>query len=209
MSALWFSQCDLRWELMDLNLSFSKCSLVIITTIMGAILCCTKSFSHVRLCDSMDCSPPGSSCLWVSPGKNTGVGCHALLQGIFPTQILNSGLLCLLRWQADSLPLASLGKPSGKYSSQLSSKGMCLSWHFITMKHSWKVHWFPETAVCHILLAFHLLGQDLSPVLNPQDMTKPVPKSHLYWFIIWNHSQDYFCTYLDSVGSCKRQSLNW
>ena len=34
----------------------------------------------------MDCSPPGSSVLGDSPGKNTGVGCHALLQGIFPTQ---------------------------------------------------------------------------------------------------------------------------
>ena len=31
--------------------------------------------------------------LWNSPGKNTGVGCHALLQGIFPTQGLNPGLL--------------------------------------------------------------------------------------------------------------------
>ena len=30
-------------------------------------------------------SPPGSSVHEVSPGKNTGVGCHALLQGIFPT----------------------------------------------------------------------------------------------------------------------------
>ena len=36
------------------------------------------------LCDPMDCSPPGSSVHGVSPGKNTGVGCHALLQGIFP-----------------------------------------------------------------------------------------------------------------------------
>ena len=32
-----------------------------------------------------------------SPGKNTGVGCHALLQGIFPTQGLNPSLL-LCRW---------------------------------------------------------------------------------------------------------------
>ena len=32
----------------------------------------------------MDCSPPGSSIHEDSPGKNTGVGCHALLQGIFP-----------------------------------------------------------------------------------------------------------------------------
>ena len=34
----------------------------------------------------MDCSPPGSSVHGDSPGKNTGVGCHALLQGIFPIQ---------------------------------------------------------------------------------------------------------------------------
>ena len=31
-------------------------------------------------------------CPWDSPGKNTGLGCHALLQGIFPTQGLNPGL---------------------------------------------------------------------------------------------------------------------
>ena len=35
-------------------------------------------------------------CLWNSPGKNTGVGCHFLLQGIFPAQGLNPHLLCLL-----------------------------------------------------------------------------------------------------------------
>ena len=46
------------------------------------------------LCDPADCSPPGSWLLrpWDSPGKNTGVGCHFLLQGIFPTQGLNPGL---------------------------------------------------------------------------------------------------------------------
>jgi len=40
----------------------------------------------------MDCSPPGSSVHGDSPGKNTGVSCHALLQGIFPSQGLNTGL---------------------------------------------------------------------------------------------------------------------
>ena len=40
----------------------------------------------------MDCSPPASSVHGDSPGKNTGVGCHALHQGIFPTQGLNPGL---------------------------------------------------------------------------------------------------------------------
>ena len=58
------------------------------------------------LCNTMGCNLPGSSVHRDSPGKNTGVGCHALLQGIFLTQGLNLGLLCLLHWQAGSLPLA-------------------------------------------------------------------------------------------------------
>ena len=45
-----------------------------------------------------------------SPGKNNEAVCHFLLQGIFSTQGLNPGLLGLLHWQADSLPLAQLGK---------------------------------------------------------------------------------------------------
>ena len=45
------------------------------------------------LCDPMDCSPPGSSVPGDSLGQNTGVGCHALLQGIFPTQGWNPCLL--------------------------------------------------------------------------------------------------------------------
>ena len=45
------------------------------------------------LCDPMDCSLSGSSVHGDSPSKNTGVGCHALLQRIFPTQGSNPGLL--------------------------------------------------------------------------------------------------------------------
>ena len=40
----------------------------------------------------MDCNPPGCSVHGDSPGKNTGVGCHALFQRILPTQELNPGL---------------------------------------------------------------------------------------------------------------------
>ena len=50
---------------------------------------------------------------WNFPGKNSGAGCHFLLQGIFLTQGLNPHLLyllLLLHWQADSLPLALPGK---------------------------------------------------------------------------------------------------
>jgi len=50
------------------------------------------SRSCPTLCDPKDWSPPGSSVHGDSPGKNTRVGCHALLQGIFPTQGSNPGL---------------------------------------------------------------------------------------------------------------------
>ena len=40
----------------------------------------------LTLCESMDCSPARLLCPWESPGKNTGVGSHLLLQGMFLTQ---------------------------------------------------------------------------------------------------------------------------
>ena len=46
-------------------------------------------------------------CPWDFPGKITGVDCHALLQGVFPTQGSNWHLLCLLHWQVGSLPLVA------------------------------------------------------------------------------------------------------
>ena len=58
------------------------------------------------LCDPLDCSPPRLLCPWDFPGKNTGVGCHALLQGS------RLRLLRLLHWQVDSLPLAPPGRPT-------------------------------------------------------------------------------------------------
>ena len=56
---------------------------------------------------------PGSRllCPWDFSGKNTGVGCRFLLQGIFLTQRSILSLLHLLRWQVDSLPRATPGKP--------------------------------------------------------------------------------------------------
>ena len=67
----------------------------------------TQSLSRVRLCNPWIsiCQAPLS---WDFSGKNTGVGCHFLLQGIFLTQDLN---LHLLHWQVDSLPLSHQGSP--------------------------------------------------------------------------------------------------
>ena len=64
------------------------------------------SQSCPTLYDPMDCSPPGSSVLVDSPGKVTGVPCHAFLQGIFPTQESN---LTLLLGRQNSLPLSHQG----------------------------------------------------------------------------------------------------
>ena len=53
---------------------------------------CLVTQSCPTLCDTMNCSPPGSSVHGDYPGKNTGVGCHGLFQGILPTQGSNPGL---------------------------------------------------------------------------------------------------------------------
>ena len=75
-----------------------------------ALLCFVPQ-SCPTLFNPVNYSLPGSSVHGDSLGKNTGVGCHALLQGIFPTQVSNPHLLCLLHWQVGSLPLAPPGKP--------------------------------------------------------------------------------------------------
>ena len=66
---------------------------------------------------------------WDSPGKNTGVGCHALLQGIFPTQgLIESLSLAPSHWQVTSLLLAPSGKPVMHFqfsSVQLSCPTLC------------------------------------------------------------------------------------
>ena len=56
-------------------------------------------FSRYAVSDSLwphGLQPARLLCLWNFPSKNTGVGCHFLLQGIFPTQGLNPHLLCFL-----------------------------------------------------------------------------------------------------------------
>ena len=63
---------------------------------------CAKS---LQLCPSLckPMKPIRMLCPWDYPDKNTGVGRHFLLQGIFLTQGLNPCLLCLLHWQMGSL----------------------------------------------------------------------------------------------------------
>ena len=57
--------------------------------IQSHVFTCAVTKSCLTLCDPMDCRPPGTSVPGDSLDKNTGVGCHALLQGSFPTQESN------------------------------------------------------------------------------------------------------------------------
>ena len=60
--------------------------------LLNILIICCASQSCMTLWDPMDCSPPGSSVCGDSLGRNPGVGFHALLHGIFPTQDSNPGL---------------------------------------------------------------------------------------------------------------------
>ena len=76
---------------------------------------CAKSLQSCPApCNPMDCGPPRLLCPWNSLGKNIGVGCHALLQGIFPTQGSNLSP-AIPKLQADSLPLSHQGSLPSTY----------------------------------------------------------------------------------------------
>ena len=88
--------------------------LFIFTASLNSDMCvcvcvCVYVKSCLTLCIPVDCSPPGSSVLGIFQEKNTGAGCHFLLQGIFLTQGWKLSLLHLLPWQVDSLPLCYMG----------------------------------------------------------------------------------------------------
>ena len=88
-----------------------------ITYVLHIHVCLLNCFVIDNFCNPMDCSTPVSSVHF--PGKNTGVGCHFLLQWIFSTQGSNLCLLHLLHWQADSLPLAPPRKPTYIYTNYI------------------------------------------------------------------------------------------
>ena len=69
------------------------------------------SFSHVRLFVTPWTIAYRLLCPWDSAGKNTGVGCHALLQGIFPTQGSNPHLWHLWHFRQILYPLSHLESP--------------------------------------------------------------------------------------------------
>ena len=72
---------------------------------------CLVAQACLTLENPLGCSRSRLLCSWDFPGKNTEVGCHFLLQGIFPTQGLNPYLLCLLHWRQILYPWSHQGTP--------------------------------------------------------------------------------------------------
>ena len=106
-------------------------------------------------------------CPWDSPGNNTGVGCHALLQGIFPTQVSNPPLLCLLHWQAGSLSLACMDTKSLQSRQTLQPYGL----QSTRLLCPWDSPGKNTGVGCHALLQVILPTQGLNPCLT----------SNLHW----------------------------
>ena len=108
-----------------------------------ALLCLITQLRPI-LCDPMDCSPAGSSVHGDFPSKNTGVGCHALLQRNLPKPGIKPKSPTL---QADSLPSELPGKPKntgvgslsllqGIFPTQESNWGLlCCRWILYQLSH--------------------------------------------------------------------------
>ena len=99
-------------------------------------MCCCYHFSLYVVSDSASPWTARLLCPWDFPGKNTGVGCYFLLQGIFLTQGLNPSLL---HWQVDSLPLSHQGTP------------VCVYTYITHLFIHWSVHG-------HFLFITHILS---------------------------------------------------
>ena len=119
------------------------------------------STSQSHMCSVMSDSlklhglqPARFLCLQDFSGKNTGVGCHFLLQGIFLTQRSNPHFLHLLKGKVDSLPLSHLGSPE----LQLSNLSSMEVYHFL-------------------LLGYTFFFFFLNPGLQMQDVKKCTHKS--------------------------------
>ena len=112
---------------------------------------CLVAQSCPTLYDSMDCSPPDSSVHGDSPGKNTGVGCHALFQAIIPTQGSNPAL-SHCRWilyspshQGSPKILAWVAYPYSRGTSQPRNRTSvsCIADRFFTSWATREAHFYP------------------------------------------------------------------
>ena len=122
---------------------------------------CTHAHSRVPLFVTPSTAAHQAPRPWKFTGKNPGVGCHSLLHGIVRAQGSNPGLVHLLHWQVDPLPLA----PPGKH--------MCVI-HIIPKLQSCQIH-NPESCPIHnlVIVFFSLRSLGMSNHLCHKNLLNP------------------------------------
>ena len=107
--------CPPSWETLKGEIALMQCNGVLsiqagyrdqeISWVFWRIHVCAKSLQSCRLFVMLWTVAPQAPLSWDSPGKNTGAGCQALLQGTFPTQRLNPVLMAACIEKEGSWPL--------------------------------------------------------------------------------------------------------
>ena len=177
---------------------------------------CLAAQSCLILCDHMDCSPPGSSVHEDSPGKNTGMGCHALLQGIFPTQGPNSGLPTAGRlfteWASREAPkywVGSLSLLQWIFLMQESNYGLLhCRWILYQMSYQgspWKTVWrFLKKLKVELPCIGNPIPQDISRKKKKNSHSKRYMHLNVYSSTVYN-SQDMEVTLVPIIYMCVMQ----
>ena len=148
-----------------------------VTELPMCLCLCLVIQSCPALCDPMDCSLPGSSVHGDSPDKNTGLGCHGLLQGILPTHGSNPGLL---HCRQILYQLSNKGIPKNVLSVQFSSVAQSCLTLSNPMNRSMPGlpvhHQLPEFTQTHV----HRVGDAIQPShpLSSPSPPAPNPSQH-------------------------------
>ena len=144
-----YSKLYFKWVFNFIEYYFSSIKLGFYLLLCYVVLCLVAQ-SYPTLCYPVDCSTPGSSFYRGSPGKNTGLGCYVLLQGIFPTQGSKPGLphcrqiLYHLSHQGSPWILEWLSYPFSRGSSrpQNWTRISCIAGGFFTSWATREAHYF-------------------------------------------------------------------
>ena len=142
----------------------------------------------------MDCSPPGTSVHGDSPGKHTGMGCHALLLRIFPTQGSNPGLshyrrilYCRVTGEAQLLGIT-------KFLGHKQSEGSTWARTCGHLRGNWIIRssLFDIFAMCKILAYFWSQRKRLGASIKTNIKFSTIPEENLrQFFKIWNENFSY------------------
>ena len=111
------------------------------------------------LCDPIDCSLPGSSVHGDPPGKNIVMGCHAILQGVFPTQVSPG--------KPKNTGVGSISLLLGIFLTQESNQGLlhCI-WILYQLSYQESLHTHTHTHTHTHLITLHGLWGLSSPTRN-------------------------------------------